>query len=93
MKLSVSPSPLSFRLVAPFVGAWIETEDKTLGIQCMAVAPFVGAWIETPSEYPSDSYAAWSLPSWERGLKLKVPSYSPVFHNVAPFVGAWIETT
>ena len=33
------------------------------------VAPHVGAWIET-FEYADKSKHGWSLPMWERGLKL-----------------------
>ena len=34
--------------VAPYVGAWIETEVKELIIlEAECVAPYVGAWIET----------------------------------------------
>ena len=33
--------------VAPYVGAWIETEKVTSDILFLSVAPYVGAWIET----------------------------------------------
>ena len=33
--------------VAPFVGAWIETDAKIKSYIMDEVAPFVGAWIET----------------------------------------------
>ena len=37
-------------MVAPLVGAWIETEEIQLdGVQ-VHVAPLVGAWIETGTE-------------------------------------------
>ena len=35
------------------------------------VAPFVGAWIEIIIVNSTQSYLTLSLPSWERGLKLK----------------------
>ena len=35
--------------VAPYVGAWIETEYNTDNIINISVAPYVGAWIETAS--------------------------------------------
>ena len=36
------------RVVAPFVGAWIETSECwSIGTTVNYVAPFVGAWIET----------------------------------------------
>ena len=58
----------------------------------ISVAPFVGAWIETfcvPARY---SAGTTSLPSWERGLKLRWGYTHDYVGDVAPFVGAWIET-
>ena len=37
------------------------------------------------------SRSAWSLPSWERGLKFPPPKNSYLTKHVAPLVGAWIE--
>ena len=37
-------------LVAPHVGAWIETVKEKWGTHVERVAPHVGAWIETRSE-------------------------------------------
>ena len=34
-------------IVAPFVGAWIETNISKYRSYSHTVAPFVGAWIET----------------------------------------------
>ena len=34
--------------VAPYVGAWIETDKFKVHIVQSFVAPYVGAWIETP---------------------------------------------
>ena len=36
-----------YYLVAPYVGAWIETELQGQSGQILGVAPYVGAWIET----------------------------------------------
>ena len=33
--------------VAPYVGAWIETNKARIAFACVVVAPYVGAWIET----------------------------------------------
>ena len=33
----------------------------------------------------------WSLPSWERGLKLLYEAIDALIQQVAPLVGAWIE--
>ena len=34
-------------IVAPYVGAWIETSPDSAPTMCACVAPYVGAWIET----------------------------------------------
>ena len=56
------------RSVAPFTGAWIETDKPTTTENDNGVAPFTGAWIETPSRRQL-STPNRSLPSRERGLK------------------------
>ena len=38
--------------VAPYVGAWIETLNPSLGRNAASVAPYVGAWIETHAAPP-----------------------------------------
>ena len=38
------------RLVAPYVGAWIETCINCMLTLTISVAPYVGAWIETDKE-------------------------------------------
>ena len=38
-----------------------------------------------------DCVLVWSLPSWERGLKLDVATGNSKTAEVAPLVGAWIE--
>ena len=38
---------MSNKQVAPYVGAWIETDLCAYLYCCVAVAPYVGAWIET----------------------------------------------
>ena len=35
------------RIVAPHVGAWIETACRAVTVEASNVAPHVGAWIET----------------------------------------------
>ena len=35
-------------VVAPYVGAWIETSKLAQKLNQNGVAPYVGAWIETP---------------------------------------------
>ena len=34
-------------VVAPYTGAWIETELIMAGVAAVSVAPYTGAWIET----------------------------------------------
>ena len=55
-------------LVAPYVGAWIETLDALLHSLSLEVAPYVGAWIET-SDICLNFSVRVSHPTWVRGLK------------------------
>ena len=49
MKLGgICKTPMLLR-VAPYVGAWIETDMDGRSMNGMDVAPYVGAWIETVS--------------------------------------------
>ena len=73
------------------MGAWIETLITSLHSPVILVAPFVGAWIETNMAVKQNAPTP-SLPSWERGLKLRNYLSLAVPDFVAPFVGAWIET-
>ena len=54
------------------------------------VAPFAGAWIEIMGLLHIKEKLS-SLPSRERGLKLKNQYPHTCDHFVAPFAGAWIE--
>ena len=47
LKRGVTKKVKSPYLVAPLVGAWIETERRLLSWCADVVAPLVGAWIET----------------------------------------------
>ena len=55
-------------LVAPRVGAWIETPSKIQLLFNKGVAPRVGAWIETQQSNPYVT-STRSHPVWVRGLK------------------------
>ena len=46
LKLADEDATLRF-LVAPYVGAWIETNGSVQSVGTQPVAPYVGAWIET----------------------------------------------
>ena len=47
LKPTVMPYTNNRTLVAPYVGAWIETSSNTMMLSTNPVAPYVGAWIET----------------------------------------------
>ena len=79
-------------VVAPLVGAWIETSGE-ISMNCLeSVAPLVGAWIETEEWDWTFCCNMKSLPSWERGLKQGLGNVAKSVAKVAPLVGAWIET-
>ena len=77
-------------LVAPRVGAWIET--KVLRYYCSPkmVAPRVGAWIETTHGIIGAGYStvAPRVGAWIETMKY---TYHHSQTYVAPRVGAWIE--
>ena len=57
-----------FGVVAPRVGAWIETVPQVFWCVWCFVAPRVGAWIETRhAKKPMKLHT--SHPVWVRGLK------------------------
>ena len=87
---SASPT-LCCLLVAPYVGAWIETLRAICYGLDSYVAPYVGAWIETNMDGKSTNDIS-SHPTWVRGLKLLKRFLSTTLLFVAPYVGAWIET-
>ena len=60
---------LRLTVVAPYVGAWIETKADIATSSFVPVAPYVGAWIET-NEYKKRAAIMVSHPTWVRGLKL-----------------------
>ena len=76
--------------VAPFAGAWIEIGRCKSIKRGERVAPFAGAWIEMMKTAATNGRSP-SLPSRERGLKLKQILAFLQKTPVAPFAGAWIE--
>ena len=48
-------------VVAPFAGAWIEINNRTMEVTAENVAPFAGAWIEIFRK-STDRNAAWVAP-------------------------------
>ena len=77
-------------MVAPYMGAWIETYISELLSCRILVAPYMGAWIETVVPYKVHEQVE-SHPTWVRGLKHKREILLPN-SSVAPYMGAWIET-
>ncbi|KFN07062.1 hypothetical protein DJ90_4565 [Paenibacillus macerans] len=55
--------------VAPYVGAWIESNNQVFYEDIDEVAPYVGAWIESARLHLHRGCVIQSLPMWERGLK------------------------
>ena len=47
LKLARKSGTTYYLLVAPYVGAWIETAVVSVNFVLLHVAPYVGAWIET----------------------------------------------
>ena len=87
----MSLHPMPQRPVAPFAGAWIETDLARANKGGALVAPFAGAWIETRSLAGCihGSAVAPFAGAWiETGCNAK----SPITLIVAPSAGAWIET-
>ena len=78
-------------VVAPYVGAWIETCASARYDSESFVAPYVGAWIETREVAVSNTRKK-SHPTWVRGLKHPFRLIMDGVTRVAPYVGAWIET-
>ena len=56
-------------MVAPRVGAWIETWNRRAVAKVAEVAPHAGAWIETRMKRRLQTWARWRL-ALARGLKL-----------------------
>ena len=78
-------------MVAPYVGAWIETYSMPNTSSHSPVAPYVGAWIETVNKLTSEGSlkVAPYVGAWIETLCAK-PHKATI--KVAPYVGAWIET-
>ena len=80
------------QIVAPHVGAWIETP---LTIKSKFVLLSHPMWVRglKPSLCRNISKFAASHPMWVRGLKQLRNFALKTESRVAPHVGAWIETT
>ena len=82
----------SCNLVAPYVGAWIETYDTVDDVDNSTSHPM---WVRGLKRFElSYSYKIYkSHPMWVRGLKLSRGCRRSRLGIVAPYVGAWIETS
>ena len=80
------------KLVAPYVGAWIETRKLKKPLPIPESHP---TWVRglKPLSKLVNSASRKSHPTWVRGLKLLRHLPLLKLENVAPYVGAWIETT
>ena len=78
-------------MVAPRVGAWIETLSLSLSPLYSLSHP---VWVRglKLTQAQADSERARSHPVWVRGLKHQREDQTYNQDNVAPRVGAWIET-
>ena len=74
-------------VVAPYVGAWIETANSKAIIDQADVAPYVGAWIET-AFYVKILCLVASHPTWVRGLKQDIDADSDAFVKSHP---TWVR--
>ena len=72
LKQNIFSRNFSHKIVAPRVGAWIETPRAAYLVEsCIGVAPRVGAWIETSQRVLANSNSM-SHPVWVRGLKQRL---------------------
>ena len=78
-------------MVAPYVGAWIETYIfKRLYAEIQSHPTWVrGLKLSTRKGFQA---VQKSHPTWVRGLKLYCYFFKVSNKTVAPYVGAWIET-
>ena len=92
MKRTYENNGTKLNLVAPFVGAWIETG---MMMSTRAIGMSHPSWVRGLKQYGwgDDGGDVRSHPSWVRGLKQHDYAELPKILQVAPFVGAWIETT
>ena len=51
LKLCIRRPTRPPEVVAPYVGAWVETLTRKKSPKWFAVAPYVGAWVETKNKF------------------------------------------
>ena len=89
--MHVDIQPFAEYAVAPYMGAWIETDADKLNLHAHLSHP---TWVrglkledEAPNKIPEASH-----PTWVRGLKQAGMRMRGLAPRVAPYMGAWIET-
>ena len=73
------------RIVAPFMGAWIETIGTHRRTKLWRVAPFMGAWIETALAWYTlpDSQVAPFMGAWMKYPELRITlNYRKLHYHV-----------
>ena len=78
-------------VVAPYVGAWIETVFDRASLLCSKSHP---TWVRGLKQLwmNNGNMLDRSHPTWVRGLKHNLTDGTRKLNQVAPYVGAWIET-
>ena len=91
LKLSDTSHLYHSGIVAPYMGAWIETK-WFCGRFCNCTSH--PTWVRglKHNVVEATRYALVSHPTWVRGLKLLVVFTLNTLACVAPYMGAWIET-
>jgi len=84
---------MTWKNVAPFVGAWIETDTPTKHTEETSWSRPSWARGLKLATGTALAQAPASRPSWARGLKQQCYVVFGAICKVAPFVGAWIETS
>ena len=83
---------VTMALVAPRVGAWIETKDSGVIPNCCMSRPAWARGLKPAFQILRQLKIIGSRPAWARGLKRKLQGQANTNTVVAPRVGAWIET-
>ena len=93
LKLGVRGLHRAGEIVAPYVGAWIETYTLLYKSIAPVVAPYVGAWIETKNTCAASSKEGSVAPYVGAWIETPLNVTCRPRKSVAPYVGAWIETS
>ena len=91
IETEIISNKFKFKIVAPYVGAWIETPNERGRVSAKQSHPM---WVRGLKQFAHDVHHQFdgSHPMCVRGLKQDKRPYPGGDHGVAPYVGAWIET-